>query len=266
MADNATFSILLAKKIKKVVLDTLFPLSCLKCGKENYWLCPDCLGQIKLLDFQFCACCEKYITEKGALCPDCKKLRKSSLDSLTVAVSYEIPEVKKLVHYFKYRFVSEASIPLSKLMTRSLVKNDSPLPDVIVPVPLHPKRLRQRGFNQSRLLAEKISVDLAPLLKLDILDALARTKNKKPQMEIKKYRDRLDSVKDIFSLKIDCSRIENKKILLIDDIATTGATLEECAKVLKKNGARKVFAAVISRQTFHPVKFRETEIPQKETL
>jgi competence protein ComFC len=250
MADNANFSLLLAKKIKRVVLDTLFPLFCLRCEKENYWLCPDCLDRIKLLDFQFCPCCEKYITEKGALCLDCKKLRKSSLDSLAVAVSYEIPEVKKLVHYLKYRFVCKASIPLSKLMTRSLVKNDSPLPDFIVPVPLHPKRLRQRGFNQSRLLAEKISVDLAPLLKLDVLDALSRTKNKKPQMEIKSYHDRLDSVRGIFSLKVDCSRMENKKILLIDDIATTGATLEECAKVLKKNGAKKVFAAVISRQSF----------------
>jgi ComF family protein len=257
---------LLGNKIKGLALDILFPLACLGCRKENYWLCPDCLNRVKLLDFQFCPFCEKYISEKGALCPDCRKLGKSSLDSLIVAAPYENPEVKRLVHYLKYRFVSESSTPLSKLVTRSLVKHDSLLPDMIVPVPLHPKRLRWRGFNQSMLLAEKISEELAPPLKLEILDALERTENKKPQMEIKKYSDRLDSVKGIFSLKADSTRIKNKRILLVDDIATTGATLEECAKVLKKSGAKKVFAAVISRQTFRPVKFREAEVSQNKKI
>lgn len=254
MANKSIFFLSLVKKLKMAALDILFPLTCLKCGEETYWLCPDCLNQIKLLDFQLCPCCEKYISEKGFLCPDCKKTRKSFLDSLVVAVSYENPEIKKLVHFLKYRFILNASGPLSKLLTRSLVKSDSLLPDLIVPVPLHPRRLRWRGFNQSQLLAENISADLAPPLEFEVLDSLARTKNKMPQMEIKKYRDRLESVKGIFSLKNNPEIIKNKKILLVDDIATTGATLQECAKILKENGAKKVFAVVISRQAFHPDK------------
>jgi ComF family protein len=156
-----------------------------------------------------------------------------------------------MIHNLKYRFIADLSEPLSELMIKTLIKNDLPIPDFIVPVPLHPRRLRWRGFNQSRLLAEKISKNLAPMLEIEIIDVLKRDKNNKAQMKIKKYRERLQNMKDIFSFNAQFGKniLKNKEIMLIDDIATTGATLEECAKVLKENGAKKVFAAVIARQT-----------------
>ncbi|MDP1845887.1 MAG: ComF family protein, partial [Candidatus Moranbacteria bacterium] len=202
-------------------------------------------------DFQLCPVCEKNITEKGALCPDCKDSRKSFLNAIIAAVSYENPAVKKLIYNLKYRFISASSEPLSELMIKALLRNDLPIPDFIVPVPLHPRRLRWRGFNQSRLLAEKISKNLAPMLEIEVMDVLKRDKNNKAQMKIKKYRERLQNIKDIFSFDAQFGKniLKNKEILLIDDIATTGATLEECAKILKENGAKKVYGAVIARQT-----------------
>lgn len=242
----------LSTMAKSTILDTLFPIFCYSCGKEGYWLCEDCLTRIEIVDIQVCPCCENSITEKGILCPNCLANRKSFLSGIIVSVSYENPSVKKLVHNFKYRFISAIADPLAKLMTKALIRNDFSLPDLILPVPLHPRRLRWRGFNQSLLLAKNISKQITPHLELEILEILERKKCNSPQMKIKNYQERLQNVQGIFALKenIDCKKIENKKILLIDDITTTGATLQECARILKTAGAKKVYAVVIARQNF----------------
>jgi len=176
-----------------------------------------------------------------------------------------------MIHALKYRFIENLAEPLAKLLLKSLLQNEIPLPDCIIPVPLHPRRLRWRGFNQSLLLAQKISEDLTPLMKIEILEILERRKYNRPQMEIKKYQDRLDNVKGIFRLKDEprttasqlwppvvrgsSPDLKNKIILLLDDIATTGATLEECARTLKEKGAKKIYAAVVARQTIKKYNF-----------
>jgi ComF family protein len=237
--------------LKTVVLDSLFPVFCLSCQKEGSWLCENCLAETKILDFQVCPACEDVITDKGFLCHFCRESRKSHLDCLIAAVSYEDPVIKKMIHNFKYRFISDISQPLAKLISRALIRSDIPLPDLIAPVPLHPRRLRWRGFNQSLLLASRLSEELAPLMKIEILDILERKIHNAPQMNVKNYRERLENVKNIFDLKsgLNPDLIKNKNILLLDDIATTGATLGECAKILKSSGAKKVFAAVVARQS-----------------
>lgn len=237
-------------KFKKIILDTLFPINCFSCGAADRWLCDDCLAGMKILERQFCPQCEEIEIPEGRLCASCKEKKVSLLDGLLQSASYENPHIKKMIFALKYRFVQELSSPLASIIVKAALRNDIPIPDYIVPVPLHSRRLRWRGFNQAQLLAEHFSEELVPFYKIKVANILQRTKNKKPQMEIKKYRDRLSSVKDIFSLKNDSPKIRNKTILLIDDIATTGATLQECARVLKKSGAKKVFAAVIARQSF----------------
>lgn len=239
-----------AANLKKFVLDVLFPVSCLSCGRETGWFCESCLRNVKLVEILACPSCEKEITPHGALCPPCRRAKEICLDALVTAASYENIFVKQLIHNFKYRFVSESAKPLAELMTKATVSHDLPLPHFLVPVPLHARRLRWRGFNQSELLAREISRNLAPPLSVPILNVLERRKNNKPQMEIKNYHERLKNMKNIFILRAGGARaVRNKNILLIDDVATTGATLEECAKVLKENGAKKVTAAVVARQT-----------------
>jgi ComF family protein len=236
------------KKIQEFILDTLFPITCLSCGYENIWLCENCLQKIQPLSFQLCPRCEKLITEDGRLCSFCKK-QKPPLDALIVAARYTEGNISKLVHLFKYNFVEDLSAPLGKLLTRALLDSGHSVPDFIIPVPLHPRRLRWRGFNQAELLANYASQNLTPGFAIPVLGKyLRRTRYTPAQMKIKDYFQRQKNMRDAFSATAESLTIKNKNILLIDDIATTGATLFECARTLKLNGAKKVFAAVIARQ------------------
>jgi competence protein ComFC len=136
------------KPLKNVILDALFPIFCLSCKKEGFWLCEKCLSRTKLLDFQVCPACEDIITEKGKTCSACRNSQKSNIHSLVAAVSYDDSAARHLVHNFKYRFVSDISEPLAKLISKALVQNDVALPDFLAPVPLHPRRLRWRGLTK----------------------------------------------------------------------------------------------------------------------
>lgn len=136
-------------------------------------------------------------------------------------------------------------------MVKSILKNNLPIADAIIPVPLHSRRLRWREFNQSEKLANFISENLTPSFPLSVYsDFLIRKRYTTAQMKIKNYSLRKENIKNAFvaNKNQDLSVIKNKRILLVDDIATTGATLFECAKILKKNGAKEVFGVVIARQ------------------
>jgi len=111
-----------------------------------------------------------------------------------------------------------------------------------VSVPLHPKRERQRGFNQSKLLAEF----LAKELNLELVDGLKRIKNTGPQAKIKKPEKRLENISGCFEIK-NSEQIGNKNILLIDDVFTSGATINEAIKILKQNDVRKIIVLVIAK-------------------
>lgn len=210
------------------------------------WLCDACLKNIEFLPFQVCPKCEQATTENGNTCSKCKHA--SDLDALTVAAKYKEKNISKLVHLYKYRFIEDLHVPLGKILVQALSESNLPVPDIIIPVPLHKRRLRWRGFNQSQLLAKYISQNLALGLEISNEEnALQRKKYTPPQMKIKKYSDRQNNLQNAFTAS-DPEKIRNKTILLVDDIATTGTTLFECAKILKQNGAKKIFTAVIARQ------------------
>lgn len=248
---------ILFQKIKIFLLDILFPIDCLFCQKSNEWLCSECLEKISILKEQVCPYCEKNISPFGKICSHCKsnfliKNQSFWLDSLIVSTSYQKNKISKIIHYFKYNFVCDLSIPLAKIMIKAILEHNLPLPDIIIPVPLHSRRLRWRGFNQSELLANQISQNLTPGLIIPLFDNLLfRQKFTLPQMRIKNYQERKNNLKDAFILNRDLpfqKILKNKTVLLIDDVSTTGSTLNECAKVLKINGAKLVFGAVIARQ------------------
>lgn len=219
--------------------------------------------------FQVCPRCEKFIIGSGKLCQACKrsslKNKDFFLDALVVAAKYKENNLSKIIHAYKYNLIQDLHIPLGRIINKAFLDNDLPLPDLIVPVPLHKRRLRWRGFNQSELLADYISENLALGMKIPVLgDILIRKKHTLPQMKVRKYSERKENIRDAFVLNPNCHPNANKgstlatakvepllqgqKILLVDDIATTGATLNECAKVLKNAGAKKVFGLVLARQ------------------
>ncbi len=242
-------------KLKLLILDTLFPISCLSCGQDGFWLCDDCLQKITILNFQVCPRCEKFITEQGNLCYNCKNNTKREpfyLDALVVATKYKESNISKIIHTYKYNFVRDLSAPLGEILIKIILRSNLPLPDFIIPVPLHSRRLRWRGFNQAGLIAEIVSQKLTPGFEIPLLDnILIRNKYTSPQMKIGNYSDRKKNIQNSFLIsKSSVEKIKNKKILIVDDVATTSATLSECAKILKESGAKKVFAAVIARQEF----------------
>lgn len=234
------------RELNKYILEILFPAKCLGCGQEGLWLCRTCSDRLIPKSEHCCPVCEKALTPAGNTCFACKK--KTSLDALFGVFPYESGLLKRAVHSYKYRFVSELHLPLGNFLTTALQASALPLPDLLLPVPLHPRRLRWRGFNQALLLATGLSENLAPGFTLPLCsEALQREKYTPPQMEIPDKQRRRTNVQDAFVVTRP-EIIKGRNILLVDDVATTGSTLCECAKVLKKSGAAQVWAIVIARQ------------------
>lgn len=234
------------KNINNFLLDILFPTSCLRCRRENFWLCQACMHKIIINTEFFCPVCQTYSTPDGRICLACK--RKSSLNALVPAANYLDPLVSRAVHLFKYRFAEDLHEPLGNLIVKSLQRTEIPIPDLVIPIPLHPRRLRWRGFNQASLLAKFVAENLLPLSTIPLNEnALIRRRFTKPQMEITQRARRQQNVAGAFQVR--CREpIQNKVILLIDDVSTTGSTIFECAEVLKTAGAKEIYAAVVAKQ------------------
>ena len=230
---------------KEFILDLLFPKFCISCGKEGSYLCQDCFSLIDILERQYCPFCpQPKVVLDGKTCNFCK--RSKSLNGLYCAASYNNFIVKKLINQFKYEpYIKELSKPLSSLIVVHLINLDKVenFQDyILVPIPLHKKKLKKRGFNQAGEIAKEFSENL----KIPVFsDALIKTKQTSAQVELKK-EEREKNIKGVFL----CQKPElvmGKKILLIDDIFTTGSTMEQCARLLQEAGAKEVWGVVVAR-------------------
>jgi len=221
-------------------------------------VCPVCEDAVA--DGLFCkACTEGLYSQKilGPICDVCGVpfvsasspdhtcgvclVQKTPFVSFRSALIYN-GAVVEAIHSFKYGGKVILGRPLGRLLAESI--NLPVTPDLIIPVPLHKKRLRMRGFNQSLLLAREVSRRLK--VKTDYTN-LKRLKNTAQQVNLR-AKERLDNVKGAFALKRP-GDIAGKTALLIDDVYTTGATIRECSKALKKAGA-KVYAATLARTVY----------------
>lgn len=231
--------------LKNFILDILFPRFCLNCSKEGNYLCPDCASLISISDRQYCPfCSEPKIVFGGRTCPRCRRTKK--LSGLYYATSYADFLPRKIIKKFKYEpFAKELAEPLSSLIISYLI-NLNKLADFAdfftIPIPSHRKKLKQRGFNP----AEEIGKKITKVLKIPLLnEVLVKTKPTAAQADLQR-EERLENIKGVFH----CQRpelIAGKKILLIDDVFTTGATMEECATELKKAGAKEVWGMAVAR-------------------
>ena len=150
--------------------------------------------------------------------------------------------MRQAIHQLKYGNLKALATPLAQLLNDYLLT--SPVPgEVLVPVPLHHKRLRERGYNQSHLLAKKLG-RLADLPVAD--DGLTRRRATPPQARTQNVAERRNNVASAFAC--DDQRLRGKPVLLIDDVVTTGATLNACAAALKATGATSVWALTLARE------------------
>lgn len=246
--NHETFSSFL-QGVEKQILDTLFPLRCLGCRTKGAWICSVCEHQIMLRTEQYCPVCLRHITPTGEVCFSCRDKRKPALDGIFVASYYKEPLFAHALHTYKYRFIPHLSVPFGNILKNALEKSPLRLPDLLIPVPLHKKRLRFRGFNQSELIARELSSSLTPGLEIPLSnDILLRIRYTKPQMKTTSREERLMNLKGAFALAAGKEAlIRGKYLWLIDDVATTGTTLEECATLLKRHGAKAVFGIVLAR-------------------
>jgi len=150
--------------------------------------------------------------------------------------------VRQAIHQLKYRNVKALAAPLAQLMGEYLVR--SPLPvEVLVPVPLHPRRLRQRGYNQASLLARELAKSGSMPL---VAGVLTRLHDTPAQARTQNAEERHSNMARAFSCR--GREFEGKRILLIDDVCTSGATLDACATVLKAAGAASVWGLTVARE------------------
>lgn len=199
-----------------------------------------------MLKDSVCPICEKKITPDGKVCFDCKK--SSFLDGMLVACSYKNNIVSKAIHILKYNFVFSIAPFLGEILKKRIENSNISIPDLIIPIPIHKRRLRWRGFNQSELLAKYVSENILYGNKIEMNpNLIKRIVYTKPQMQIKDIFSRKNNIQNAFMIE-NIDKIKGKTIFLIDDVATTGATIFECARILKEAGALNVFAIVIARQ------------------
>ena len=221
------------------IWDIIFPKKCISCKKEGGYLCEDCLSLVEINPYQYCLC---ENLEKKEKCADCKN---KNLDKILSAASFSNKIVKEAIHKVKYGYIKEMAQPLALLILTHLhlINIEIDRSFAIIPIPLSHKKKRKRGFNQSEEMGKVISEATGiPLLS----DILVKTKETKPQMELKRA-ERLKNIKDCFEIK-NKEKIENKTILLLDDVYTTGSTMEECARILKKSGAKEVWGLTVARE------------------
>ena len=230
---------------KNFILDILFPKFCSNCGKEGTYLCPDCASLISVADRQYCPfCLEPKIVFDGRTCSRCRQTKK--LSGLYCATSYGDFLIRKMIKQFKYEpYARELAKPLSSLIINHLAvlnKLESFGDFIVIPIPSHRKKLRQRGFNP----AEEIGKEIAGILKIPLLDEiLVKIKPTAAQAELKK-EERLKNIQGAFLCRKP-ELIHGKKIILIDDVFTTGATMEEAALTLKKAGVKEIWGMVVAR-------------------
>lgn len=231
------------RSVFKSVLDMVMPPVCYVCGKScsaQYGLCDDCISGINHIISPYCSKCGTRVRKNETLCPECTG--KDSYIDRGWSCCYYKDTIKDCIHLFKYSGYTGLSDIFSSIMNNFVSKNVLDSVDTIVPVPIHPSKKRERSYNQSEILAKALSKNQRiPIDK----DNLIKIKWTRPQSELDKKK-REKNITDTFFV-IDKNVFRGKNVLLVDDVYTTGSTINECAKMLVESGASKVYSLTLAR-------------------
>ena len=226
-------------KLKGMALDLLFPQWCVGCGKEGNFLCHSCYQALPKITPPICPRCGKP-QHDGISCSSCISWQ-AEIDGVRSPFRFE-GVIRQAIHQLKYRNLRALAPLLAKLLSEYLTTN--PIPgEILVPVPLHKRKLRERGYNQSQLLAR----ELGKLITLPVVDdCLIRQQYAPPQARTSNVEERRRNVANTFICRDN--RLQDKQVLLIDDVATSGATLNACASALKAAGATSLWGLVLATE------------------
>jgi ComF family protein len=226
-------------KFKGAALDLLFPQKCLGCGEEGGLLCPTCQKTLLRIMPPVCPKCGRP-QMSGIICPGCVSWL-TAVDGIRSPLRFD-GIIRTAIHQFKYNNLRSIAKPLANFLLDYLINN--PVPgNILVPVPLHAKRLRERGYNQSGLLAKELGKSGNWQI---IDDCLIRLNYDRPQVRTTSVDERRRNVNQAFICRND--KMAQKQVILIDDVSTSGATLDACARALKSAGALSVWGLVLARE------------------
>lgn len=236
------------KNILKKILNIVLPSRCPYCGKTvifEHTLCESCFNQINFISAPYCKICGMpFENEKEAnlskICAKCASQKHITRLNRSAIIYDDFS--KKLILDFKFYAKTQNANILAKWLYAAGKDIFEEGVDLIMPVPLSYRRLFGRGYNQSAILARLLSKQTK--IEADVFN-LKKIKHTKPQSSLS-GKSRLKNVKNVFEVKAP-EKIKGKRIVLIDDVLTTGATLAECAKVLLKNGAASVDTLTVAR-------------------
>ena len=246
---SSVFDFRQIKEIFNALIEIIYPPACAVCQKflnanEKIPICNNCLGEFHELHPPFCSICRtpfSSLREESHRCENCIRER-PNYRQLIAPYLYD-GKLMDAIHNFKYAGKRDLGKSLGKLLASYALKRLRDMSSfLIMPVPLNPGKIRERGFNQSLILAKEVSIRLGS--ELDFL-SLRRIKYTSPQTGLKR-QERRRNVHNAFEFR-GGSDIRGRDILLVDDVATTGSTLNECAKQLIKHGCYDVFCLVLAR-------------------
>jgi competence protein ComFC len=225
------------------ILNFLFPPRCASCRREGDFLCKKCIQSFQKKTIRPLSCRDNAWKKDSEF---------EYLDGLIYALDYaKNPQIQAAIKQFKYKFTQELVLHFQDLLVEKLgeltmIKNRSVL---LIPIPLHKRRLNGRGFNQATVIAKAIEKTLTLVT---VAEILVRNRHTDQQARLNKT-ERKNNLKNAFSLNKKYEQNMNKKIVqesivfLIDDVCTTGSTLESATKVLKENGFKKIHGLVVAR-------------------
>lgn len=224
-----------------VLLDILFPISCLGCKKPKQYICDACIQSI--------APATDILYSTHAL----PTLTRENLSGVVPVASYQQSQLlQKALHALKYNFITSLAQPLGKSMAHRLhaFLTLNPKSWIMLPVPLHPRKKRERGFNQNELLMGSCIACLPPQTKqhltllYDSQSPLVRSRYSATQVRSSKL-SRISNMHNAFKIK-DSSIIKGRSVIIVDDVITTGATLKAAASAVKNAGAHEVWGFVLA--------------------
>jgi ComF family protein len=232
------------KRLCLTVLEFFLPRLCLFCGaavgeKAKLAQCPECEGDIQWVASPLCTCCGKVFASREGedrLCGSCQK-EPPPFSRARAAAVYDGPPAEAIKRFKFNRQI--VYLPLMQAWLKPLAREMAAHADLVVPVPLHSRRIMERGFNQALMLAQGLTE--LPVEK----NLLIREHPTLPQIGLNP-KQRLENVKGAFAVP-QPARVKGKRVLLVDDLFTTGATARECTRVLKKAGAKQVEILTVAR-------------------
>ncbi len=221
-----------------VALDWLYPPVCAGCGRNGDRYCADCLSSVRIIHGSRCAFCGKSIEKGRSLCAECAN------DPVYFNAAAYWAEyggtLREAIHALKYKQDVGLGDYFASFMINIIIENNWQF-DLVIPVPLSRTRMRERGYNQSALLSRPIARYFAIE---HTTSALTRVKETGSQVNRSRF-ERDESLKDAFFG--NPAKLKGRKVLLVDDIITTGSTINHCSKALVEAGAEKVMAISIAK-------------------